>query len=101
MFDNYTERAKMTIMKAQQLAMQMGHSIVGTEHLLLSLAAEEQGVAAKVLAQRGISAQGLYAQVKEVMGANPHISGQAVPFSPRIKRVLELAAVEAREMGHN
>ena len=101
MFDNYTERAKMTIMKAQQLAMQMGHSIVGTEHLLLSLAAEEQGVAAKVLAQRGISAQALYAQVKEVMGANPHISGQAVPFSPRIKRVLELAAVEAREMGHN
>lgn len=101
MFDNYTERAKMTIMKAQQLAMQMGHSIVGTEHLLLSLAAEEQGVAAKVLAQRGISAQALYAQVKEVMGANPHIAGQAVPFSPRIKRVLELAAVEAREMGHN
>ncbi|MDD2282400.1 MAG: ATP-dependent Clp protease ATP-binding subunit [Eubacteriales bacterium] len=101
MFDNYTERAKMTIMKAQQLAMQMGHSIVGTEHLLLSLAAEEQGVAAKVLAQRGISAQALYAQVKEVMGANPHIADQAVPFSPRIKRVLELAAVEAREMGHN
>ncbi len=101
MFDNYTERAKMTIMKAQQLAMQMGHSIVGTEHLLLSLAAEEQGVAAKVLAQRGISAQALYAQVKEVMGTNPHIAGQAVPFSPRIKRVLELAAVEAREMGHN
>ena len=101
MFDNYTERAKMTIMKAQQLAAQLGHSIVGTEHLLLSLATEEQGMAAKVLAQMGISAQGLYEQVKEVMGANPHIAGQAVPFSPRIKRVLELAGEEARELGHN
>jgi ATP-dependent Clp protease ATP-binding subunit ClpC len=102
MFSNYTERAKMTIVKAQQLAAEMGHSIVGTEHLLLSLVAEEQGMAAKVLAQLGVSAQGLYQQVKEAMGQNPHtMPVQAVPFSPRIKRVLELAAAEARALGHN
>lgn len=102
MFSNYTERAKLAIRKAQQLAAEMGHSIVGTEHLLLSLTAEEQGVAAKVLAQLGVSAQGLYNQVKEAMGGNiQSIPPQAVPFSPRIKRVLELAAAEARALGHN
>jgi ATP-dependent Clp protease ATP-binding subunit ClpC len=101
MFDNFTERAKMTIMRAQQLAMQMGHPIVGTEHLLLSLAAEEQGVAAKVLAELGVSVQNLYEQVTGVMESNPLVAGQSVPFSPRTKRVLELAVAEARELGHN
>ena len=101
MFDNYTERAKLTIMKAQQLAAQMGHLIVGTEHLLLSLMAEEQGAASKVITQQGLSAQTLYAQIKEAMDAQSRPSGQAVPFSPRVKRVLELAVAEARELGHN
>lgn len=101
MFSNFTERAKMTVMKAQQLAAQMGHSIVGTEHLLLSLATEEQGVAARVLAQRGLSAQDLLVQIQEAMGTSPRLSSQSIPFSPRIKRVLELAVEEARGLGHN
>ena len=101
MLDNFTERARLTVMKAQQLAAQLGHTIVGTEHLLLSLAAEEQGGAAKMLAQQGLSAQVLFEQVKEAMGVDSANPGQAVPFSPRVKRVLELAVDTARELGHN
>lgn len=101
MFENYTQRAKMVVMRSQQLAMQMGHQVVGTEHVLLSLSAEEQGVAAKVLTQLGLSAQGLYQQLHEIIGQEAPSSGQGVPFSPRAKKVLELAGEEARELGHN
>jgi ATP-dependent Clp protease ATP-binding subunit ClpC len=101
MFESYTQRAKHVIMRSQQLALQMGHQVVGTEHLLLSLAAEEQGVATKVLAQLGLSAQRLHEQLKEVMGKSSRPAGQGVPFSPRAKRVLEMAAEEARELDHN
>ena len=101
MFSNYTQRAKHVIMRSQQLALQMGHQVVGTEHLLLSLAAEEQGVATKVLAQLGLSAQRLHEQLKDVMGKSARPSGEGVPFSPRAKRVLEVAAEEARELNHN
>lgn len=101
MFENYTQRAKMVIMRSQQLAMQMGHPVVGTEHLLLSLTVDEQGVAAKVLAQLGLSAQGLYGQIQEIMEKAARPSAQGVPFSPRAKRVLEMAADEARELDHN
>ena len=101
MFENYTQRAKLVIMRSQQLAMQMGHPIVGTEHMLLSLMAEEQGVANKVIAHLGLSAQRLYEQIQEVMGKSAFPTGQGVPFSPRTKRVMELAREEARELGHN
>lgn len=101
MFDNYTQRAKLVVMRSQQLALQMGHPVVGTEHLLLSLVAEEQGVAAKVLKQLGLSAQSLYNQLHEVMGRSSHGGGQGAPFSPRAKRVLEMAGQESRDLGHN
>lgn len=101
MFDNYTQRAKLVVMRSQQVALQMGHPVVGTEHLLLSLVAEEQGVATKVLAQLGLSAQNLYQQLQDVMGRSDQGAGQGVPFSPRAKRVLEMAVEEARELNHN
>jgi len=101
MFEDYTQRAKLVIMRSQQLALQMGHPVVGTEHLLLSLTAEEQGVATKVLASLGLSAQRLYEQLQEVMGKSARPAGQGVPFSPRAKRVLEIAVEEARELDHN
>ena len=67
MFDGYTQRAHTAVMRAQQIAMQMGHPVVGTEHILLSLAAEEQSVAGRVLTQLGLSLQKLYHQLQEAM----------------------------------
>lgn len=101
MFENYTQRAKLVVMRSQQVAIQMGHPVVGTEHLLLGLVAEEQGVATKVLRQLGLSAQSLYKQLHELMGEGTQPVGQGVPFSPRVKRVLEIAVEEARELEHN
>ncbi|MTI94263.1 MAG: ATP-dependent Clp protease ATP-binding subunit [Firmicutes bacterium] len=102
MFDNYTQRAKQVLVRSQQLAVKMGHSVVGTEHLLLSLSADEQGIAAQVLGQMGLNAQRLQEQIRQAMGeSSAHQVQQAVPFSPRSKRVLELAAEEARGLGHN
>lgn len=101
MFDNYTQRARLVVMRSQQVAQQMGHPVVGTEHLLLSLVAEEQGVAAKILGQMGLSSQSIYQQLQEVVGRSGSPQGQGIPFSPRAKRVLELAVEEARELGHN
>lgn len=101
MFDNYTQRAKHVIMRSQQVAMQMGHPTVGTEHLLLSLATEEQGVATKVLNELGLSAQRLHEQLRDAIGQAGRPAGQGISFSPRAKRVLEMAAEEARELGHN
>jgi len=101
MFQDYTQRAKLVVMRSQQLAMQVGHPVVGTEHLLLSLTAEEHSVASKVLSSLGLSAQKLYEQLQEIMGKTVRSVGQGVPFSPRAKRVLELAVEEARELEHN
>lgn len=101
MFDGYTQRARTAVMRAQQIAMQMGHPVVGTEHILLSLAAEEQSVAGRVLTQLGLSLQKLYHQLQEAMSGVAQARSEGVPFSPRAKRVLELAAEEARELNHN
>src|SRR5690606_28933989 len=75
--------------------------VVGTEHILLSLAAEEQSVAGRVLTQLGLSLQKLYHQLQEAMSGVAQARSEGVPFSPRAKRVLELAAEEARELNHN
>lgn len=101
MFDKYTQRARQVLMRAQQMAIQMGHPVVGTEHLLLSLAADEAGVAAKILAQMGLSPGKIHHQLQEVMGEHPPQQEQGVPFSPRSKRVLELADEESRALNHN
>lgn len=101
MFDNYTQRARLVVMRSQQVAQQMGHPVVGTEHLLISLVAEEQGVAARILAQMGLSSQVIYQQVQQAVGRSASPQGQGVPFSPRAKRVLEMAGEEARELGHS
>src|SRR5690554_4995608 len=101
MFENYTQRAKQVLMRSQQLALRLGHPVVGTEHMLLSIAADEQGVAARVLAHLGLSAQQLQSQLQKAMGRGGSTGEEGVPFSPRAKRVLELAVEEARELGHN
>ena len=101
MFENYTQRAKNALMRAQQLTIQMGHPAVGTEHLLLSIAADQQGVAAGVLNQLGLSPQQLQQQMASALDSGSREAGQGVPFSPRAKRVLELAVEESQALGHS
>lgn len=101
MFENYTQRAKHVLMRSQQLALQLGHPVVGTEHMLSGIAVDEQGVATRVLARLGLSAQQLKSQLQQAMGRGDITGDQGVPFSPRAKRVLEMAVEEARELGHN
>ena len=101
MFGRFTERAQRVIVLAQEEARRLGHNVVGTEHLLLGLIAEGEGVAARALQTLGISIDDVRAEIERVIGR-----GEAAPtgpsgFTPRTKRVLELAFDEARQLGHS
>lgn len=102
MFNRFTERAHKVLFLAQEEAKRLEHPFVGTEHILLGLIGEGQGVAAKVLADLGVEANKVRAMVEEVVG--PGQGGpvkDAVPLTPRGKRILEISVEEARRMGHN
>jgi ATP-dependent Clp protease ATP-binding subunit ClpC len=101
MFERFTERARKVVFLAQQEAARLGHNVVGTEHLLLGLVAEGQGVAAKALEILNINLQAIRQEIEKIIGAGePNPFGE-IPFTPRAKRVLELAIEEGRQMGHN
>lgn len=101
MFERFTERARKVVYLAQQEAARLGHNVVGTEHLLLGLVAEGQGIAAKALESINIDLDKIRQEIERIIGVGE--SGQAleIPFTPRAKRVLELAIDEGRQMGHN
>jgi ATP-dependent Clp protease ATP-binding subunit ClpC len=101
MFERFTERARKVVFLAQQEAARLGHNVVGTEHLLLGLVAEGEGVAAKALEVLNISLTGIRNEVEKIIGAGETNPFGEVPFTPRAKRVLELAVEEGRQMGHN
>jgi ATP-dependent Clp protease ATP-binding subunit ClpC len=101
MFERFTERARKVVFLAQQEAARLGHNVVGTEHLLLGLVAEGEGVAAKALEVLNISLTGLRNEVEKIIGVGEANPFGEVPFTPRAKRVLELAVEEGRQMGHN
>ncbi|MEI8352368.1 MAG: Clp protease N-terminal domain-containing protein, partial [bacterium] len=98
---NYTPRAQQVIQLARAEADRFNHSYVGTEHLLLGLVALGQGVAVSVLERMGISLETLRMEVEKAVGQGPETKTAGnVPFTPRAKKVLQLASAEARTLNH-
>lgn len=100
MFGRFTERAQKSIMLAQEEAKKFNHSYVGTEHLLLGLMAEEQGIAAVTLKEMGVTLEKARKEVYDIVGMGPE-SVELVGMTPRTKKIFELAFGEARNFGHN
>ncbi|QIB27177.1 ATP-dependent Clp protease ATP-binding subunit [Caloranaerobacter azorensis] len=100
MFGRFTERAQKVILFAQEEAKQLGHNYVGTEHLLLGLLKEGEGVAAKVLINSGVDLDKVRQQVINLIGYGNE-AGELLGFTPRTKRVFELSLIEAKNLGHN
>ena len=101
MFERFTERARQAVVLAQEEARGLRHNYIGTEHILLGLVREDQGVAAQVLLSLEITIDPLREQVVRIVGSGEEeISGQ-IPFTPRAKKVLELGLREALSLGHN
>ena len=100
-FERFTDRARQTVNLAQEQARGLGHNYLGTEHLLLGLLAEGQGVAWRVLDELGISAATVRSEIEAIVGRGPDTPVGPIPFTPRSKKVLELAGREAKGLGHN
>jgi ATP-dependent Clp protease ATP-binding subunit ClpA len=101
MFERFTDRARRVIVLAQEEARLLNHDYIGTEHLLLGLAHEGQGVAAKALESLGISLEAVRAQVEQVIGQGQRAPTGHIPFTPQAKKALELSLREATQLGHN
>lgn len=101
MFERFTDRARRVVVLAQEEARLLNHNYIGTEHILLGLIHEGEGVAAKGLEALGISLEGVRAQVEEIIGQGGASPSGHIPFTPRAKKVLELSLREALQLGHN
>ena len=101
MFERFTDRARRTVVLAQEEARLLQHNYIGTEHLLLGLIHEGEGVAAKALESLGIGLEAVRQQVEEIIGRGQQAPSGHIPFTPRAKKVLELALREAIQLGHN
>jgi ATP-dependent Clp protease ATP-binding subunit ClpC len=101
-FERFTERAKQVVVLAQDEARALKHNYIGTEHILLGLLREEEGLAARVLESLDVTVEEARAQVARIIGPGdePIVSGQ-IPFTPRAKKVLELSLREALSLKHN
>jgi ATP-dependent Clp protease ATP-binding subunit ClpC len=101
-FERFTERAREVVVLAQDEARALKHNYIGTEHILLGLLREEEGLAARVLEGLDITVEEVREQVKRLVGQGDEeiVTGQ-IPFTPRAKKVLELALREALSLGHN
>ena len=102
MFERFTERARQVVVLAQDEARTLKHNYIGTEHILLGLLREEEGLAARVLDSLDITVEEVRAQVARIIGQGDEVTTEAnIPFTPRAKKVLELALREALSLGHN
>src|SRR5450756_509882 len=101
MFERFTERARQVVVLAQEEARALKHNYIGTEHLLLGLLREEEGVAARVLDGLEVSVEEVRAAVVRIVGSGEESPQGQIPFTPRAKKVLELALREALSLGHN
>ncbi|NUS73063.1 MAG: ATP-dependent Clp protease ATP-binding subunit [Corynebacteriales bacterium] len=101
MFERFTDRARRVVVLAQEEARMLNHNYIGTEHILLGLIHEGEGVAAKALESLGISLEGVRQQVEEIIGQGQQAPAGHIPFTPRAKKVLELSLREALQLGHN
>ena len=100
MFERFTDRARQAILLAQEEARMLNHDYIGTEHILLGLIHEGEGVAAKVLESLGISLAAVRQQVEEIIGHGQQAPSVHIPFAPRAKGVLELSLRESLQLGH-
>ncbi|QOR34547.1 ATP-dependent Clp protease ATP-binding subunit [Clostridium sp. 'deep sea'] len=106
MFDRFSSTARKAIMKAQEESIDLGHNLVGTEHLLLGLIAIDEGLAAKALKNAGLSSEKIKQRITEIVKPMPNqmlqnLPAQSVAITPRVKRIIELAMIAARDLGHN
>jgi ATP-dependent Clp protease ATP-binding subunit ClpC len=100
MFERFTDRARRVVVLAQEEARMLDHSYIGTEHILLGLVREGEGVAAKALESLGISLDAVRQQVEEVIGRGLQAPSGHIPFTPRAKKVMELSLRESLQLGH-
>jgi ATP-dependent Clp protease ATP-binding subunit ClpC len=101
MFERFTDRARRVVVLAQEEARMLNHNYIGTEHILLGLIHEGEGVAAKALESLNISLEAVRSQVEEIIGQGQAAPTGHIPFTPRAKKVLELSLREALQLGHN
>jgi ATP-dependent Clp protease ATP-binding subunit ClpC len=101
MFERFTDRARRVVVLAQEEARMLNHNYIGTEHILLGLIHEGEGVAAKALESMSISLEAVRNQVTEIIGRGQTAPAGHIPFTPRAKKVLELSLREALQLGHN
>jgi ATP-dependent Clp protease ATP-binding subunit ClpA len=101
MFERFTDRARRVVVLAQEEARMLNHNYIGTEHILLGLIHEGEGVAARALESFGISLDTVRQQVEEIIGQGQAMPSGHIPFTPRAKKVLELSLREALQLGHN
>ncbi len=99
-FSRFTDRARLVIVKAQEEARGLGHGYIGTEHILLGLLGEGSGLAWRVLSAQGVELEDLRTRVEAVIGRGDGPVGSHIPFTPRCKKLLELAATTSLELGH-
>ena len=101
MFERFTDRARRVAVLAQEEARMLNHDYIGTEHILLGLIHEGEGVAAKALESLGISREAMRLQVEEIIGRGQQAPSGHIPFTPRAKKVLELSLRESLQLGHD
>jgi ATP-dependent Clp protease ATP-binding subunit ClpC len=101
MFERFTDRARRVVVLAQEEAKMLNHNYIGTEHILLGLIHEGEGVAAKALESLSISLDSVREQVQDIIGQGQQQPTGHIPFTPRAKKVLELSLREALQLGHN
>src|SRR5258708_14469717 len=101
MFERFNERARQVVVFGQEEARALKHNYIGTEHILLGLLREEEGLAALVLASLQITLEEVRVRVVEIVGEGEETVRGQIPFTPRSKKVLELALREALSLGHN
>src|SRR6266496_2988362 len=101
MFERFTDRARRVVVLAQEEARLLNHNYIGTEHLLVGMVHEGEGVAAEALEQVGVSLASVRAEVEKIIGRGDEYPGVHIPFTRRAKKVLELSLREALQLGHN
>src|ERR1700692_3265965 len=101
MFERFTDRARRGVVLAQEEARMLNHNYIGTEHILLGLIHEGEGVAAKSLESLGISLEGVRSQVEEIIGQGQQGPSGHIPFTPRAEKVLERSMRESLQIAHN
>src|ERR1022692_2486061 len=101
MFERFTERARQVVVLAQEEARTLKHDYIGTEHILLGLLREQEGLAARVLEHFGITLQDARENVVGIVGHGEEVTSGQIPFTPRAKKVLELSLREALSLGHD